>query len=111
MKRSIQHHYTLWATAIIISTLFSCTQKRYKDALTPQESMATFQLPNDLTIELVAAEPLVNAPVSMLFNEQGDMYVIEMEDYPYKADSLKGKGIIKALFDTDKDGKMDSAVR
>ncbi|MFT3702096.1 MAG: HEAT repeat domain-containing protein [Agriterribacter sp.] len=94
-------------TSILFS---SCKEKHYKEALSPEESMKTFQLVDGFGIELFAAEPLIKAPVSMTYDEKGIAYVVEMEDYPYKADSLKGKGVIKALFDNNNDGRIDSAV-
>lgn len=106
-KKSIQILSTL--TAMLIA-IFSCKEKHYKDALSPEESMKTFQLIDGFGVELVAAEPLIKAPVSMAYDEKGIAYVVEMADYPYKADSIKGKGIIKVLFDNNNDGRMDSSV-
>ena len=78
---------------IVLFLLFcSCSEKRYRDALSPEESMKTFQLAEGFGIEPFVTEPLVKTPVSMVFDEQGDVYVVEMEDYPYNAEPGKGKG-------------------
>ena len=36
----------------------------------------------DLTIELVASEPEVTSPVAIAWDEDGRLYVAEMNDYP-----------------------------
>ena len=35
-------------------------------------------------MELVAAEPMVQSPVAAAFDADGNLYVGEMRDYPYK---------------------------
>jgi putative membrane-bound dehydrogenase-like protein len=50
--------------------------------LTPEEERASFRLTPGLRIELVAAEPDVQSPVAMAFDEDGRMWVVEMPDYP-----------------------------
>ncbi len=72
--------------------------------LTPEQSMASMQLSDDLMIELVAAEPLVQDPVSVCWDAKGALYVAEMGDYPQLADG----GRIRRLVDANGDGQMDS---
>jgi putative membrane-bound dehydrogenase-like protein len=50
--------------------------------LSPELSQAQFRLPDGLKIELVAAEPDVQSPVAMAFDEDGRLFVVEMLDYP-----------------------------
>jgi putative membrane-bound dehydrogenase-like protein len=51
--------------------------------LSPEAERATFRLADDtLTIELVAAEPQVRAPVAIAWDADGRMFVAEMTDYP-----------------------------
>jgi len=50
--------------------------------LSPAESQREFVLPKGLKIELVAAEPDVQSPVAMAFDQDGRMFVVEMLDYP-----------------------------
>lgn len=85
-------------------------EKRYPDALSPEETLESFQLHDGFAIELFASEPYVQDPVSMIFDEQGNVYVVEMPDYPYKPTKEEAKGRIKVLRDTDHDGKIDDAV-
>ncbi|MEK6479001.1 PVC-type heme-binding CxxCH protein [Catalinimonas sp. 4WD22] len=88
----------------------SCNKEdHYTDALTPEQALQSFQLHDDFTIEVFAAEPYVMDPVSMIFDEQGNIYVVEMPDYPYKPKEGEGKGRIKLLIDHDHDGRIDEA--
>lgn len=99
---------------IIIFTLlivgFSCEEKKYDDPLSPQESLKLFQLHEDFEIELFAAEPHVEDPVSMVFDESGNIYVVEMPDYPYKPEPGQGQGRIKLLWDRNNDGVIDEVT-
>ena len=74
--------------------------------LSPQESMATMQYSDRLSVELVAAEPMVQDPVAICWDASGAMYVAEMGDYP--AESQGGR--IRKLEDSDRDGKIDRAT-
>lgn len=95
---------------LIISLGFSCAEKRYPDPLTPEEALEHFQLHEDFEIEIFATEPHVMDPVSMVFDEAGNIYVVEMPDYPYKPEPGEGQGKIKLLKDTDGDGRIDEAT-
>lgn len=86
-----------------------CKQKRYAEAKTVENELKSFVLEDGFDIENVAAEPQVVMPVSMAIDEDGNTYVVEMEDYPFVADAAAGKGNIKMLVDVDGDGKFDSA--
>lgn len=85
----------------------SCTEQRYPDPLSPEESLESFQLREGFKIEIFAAEPHVLDPVEMVFDKQGNAFVVEMPDYPYKPEPGKAKGRIKLLRDTDGDGRVD----
>jgi putative membrane-bound dehydrogenase-like protein len=50
--------------------------------LSPAEEAATFRLPPGLKAELVASEPDVESPVAIAFDEDGRLWVVEMQDYP-----------------------------
>ena len=72
----------------------------------PEDSLASIEVPEGWVIELVASEPLVTDPVGISFGTDGKVWVVEMSDYP-----LGGKsGCVKTLRDTDGDGKMDQAT-
>jgi glucose/arabinose dehydrogenase len=81
--------------------------------LTPEQALKTFRLPPGYRIELVAAEPLIETPVSISFDDQGRMYVVEMRGYMRNLDSTTEKdasGRISLLTDVDGDGRMDKAT-
>lgn len=73
----------------------------------PSESLAALRLADpNLTVELVAAEPLVIDPVAIAWDEHGALYVAEMGDYPSEGPA----GRVKRLTDTDGDGVYDAAT-
>lgn len=76
-------------------------------AIKPEAALATFEVEEGFTIELLAAEPLIASPVDMEIDEYGRLYVVEMPGYPLD-NSRTGK--IKLLTDTDGDGKMDKSI-
>ncbi|MDA0195158.1 MAG: dehydrogenase [Bacteroidetes bacterium] len=88
----------------------SCSERRYADSLTTDEALQHFQLREGFKIELYASEPNILDPVEMIFDESGNIYVVEMFDYPYKPEPGKESGRIRMLFDTNGDGKIDSTT-
>ena len=58
------------------------------------------------TIELVASEPEVTSPVAIAWDEDGRLYVAEMNDYPVAPAS----GRIRRLEDRDGDGRYEHAT-
>ncbi|MCI0457651.1 MAG: CehA/McbA family metallohydrolase [Gemmataceae bacterium] len=76
----------------------------------PQEALKTFETVDGFRMELVAAEPLVHDPVAAAFDEDGNLYVAEMRDYPYKpAPGKRPLGCIRLLRDTNGDGVFDES--
>lgn len=77
--------------------------------LSPADELATFRLFPGLRMELVAAEPLIESPVAMAFDENGKLWVVEMLDYPNgPAKGQPPQGRIKVLEDRDGDGRYES---
>ena len=77
--------------------------------LAPDAALKSFQLADPaLRVELVAAEPLVQSPCAIAFDERGRLFVAENRGYPIgpKAGE-KPAGVIAMLEDTDGDGRMD----
>ncbi|WP_114750204.1 PVC-type heme-binding CxxCH protein [Pleomorphovibrio marinus] len=94
-----------------VSLLCHCgTPSKYPEALSPEASMATFELHEDFEIEVFASEPHVWDPVDIVFDEDGAIYVVEMPDYPYPPEEGKGKGRIKLLKDSNGDGRIDHSL-
>ena len=77
--------------------------------LTPEEALKALQLPPGFKATLFAAEPAVQQPIAMAWDERGRLWVAECYTY---AESAKGfdkeqKDRIIILEDTDGDGKHD----
>jgi len=83
--------------------------------LSAEESMRRFDLPRGFRVEVVAAEPLVQDPVSVTFDERGRAWVIEWPGYNWPLrKTLPGfpeepmpKSRVVILEDADGDGRMD----
>lgn len=73
----------------------------------PEGADATFETASGYTIQQTAAEPLVTDPVAVAFDEDGQLYVVEMKGYSEQAEELRG--LIRVLNDTDDDGVFDSS--
>ncbi len=79
---------------------------------TPAEELATFQLEPGLKIQLVAAEPMVQDPVVITFDEDGRLWVVEMRGFMPNMDGTGEErpiGRISVLEDTNGDGQMDAS--
>ncbi len=97
-----------------------------------EEAPRRMQLPKDLEVQLVAAEPIVRQPVAMEFDDAGRLWVIQYLQYPNPAglkrakvdrysrttyDKIpeppphgpRGADRITILEDTDGDGRADRA--
>ncbi|HWB07493.1 MAG TPA: PVC-type heme-binding CxxCH protein, partial [Verrucomicrobiales bacterium] len=72
------------------------------------DALNTFQLKKGFRLELVAAEPLVTEPIAIAFDEDGRLFVVEMNDYPDGGKQHTGQ--VKRLVDTDGDGRFDKAT-
>ena len=100
--------YLLFVIPLIHSGGYLSAQ-RYAAALPPAESQKTFQLDPAFAIEPFLAEPDVLSPVDMAFDARGNVYVVEMGDYPYDAKPGHYQGRIRLLRDTNGDGRIDQS--
>src|SRR5262245_6408931 len=76
--------------------------------LSPDQALAHFKVDPGLRIELVAAEPQIESPVAMAFDEDGRLWVVEMRDYPNGPPPGKPpEGRIRVLEDRDGDGRYE----
>ena len=79
--------------------------------LSPADSFKKIHVRPGYEAELVAAEPLLESPVAIDWDERGRLWVVEMVDYPLGLDG-KGKpgGRVRILEDTNGDGKYDKTT-
>lgn len=81
--------------------------------LTAQEELKTIKVAPGFKVELVASEPMIEAPVAISWDDQGRMYVCEMRGYMHDVDGTgedQPLGRISRLEDTDGDGTMDKST-
>ncbi|HEV7406053.1 MAG TPA: PVC-type heme-binding CxxCH protein [Chthoniobacteraceae bacterium] len=73
-----------------------------------EDELKAFQAADGLQVELVAAEPLVQSPCAMAFDERGRLFVAENRGYPIgPAEGQPPVGTIAMLEDTHGDGRFD----
>ena len=100
----------LWK--ILILLLWSCADDP-SPALSPEESLQSFQLAQGLKVELVAAEPLVEEPVVIQFDSKGRLWLVEMRGFMQDiegTDEGAPIGRVSVLLDDNGDGRMDRSV-
>ena len=68
---------------------------------TPAESLAACRVADGLTLDIVAAEPMVRQPLNMHFDERGRMWVVQYLQYPFPAGLkvVKYDEYLRAVFD------------
>ena len=80
---------------------------------TPEEELATFDLPKGFEAKLFAAEPMVADPVVATFDGDGRMWVCEFRNYMLDieaTDESAPTGRIVVLHDDDRDGVADRST-
>lgn len=87
-------------------TFISCSSS-FQETIVPLDG---YKIEDGFEIDMIAAEPLLKAPVALSFDERGRIWVAEMSSY---MSDIEGKeedkpiGKIKILEDLDGDGIMD----
>lgn len=96
----------------------------------PEATLQSFTLPEDLEIELLLSEPQVNQPVEVNFDHRGRLWVVQYNQYPYPEGvkivdidnhvravfdkipetGVKGADKITIYEDTDGDGRYDKST-
>src|SRR5262245_48556370 len=74
----------------------------------PADALKTFTVAPGFKIEQVAAEPLVNSPVAMEWDENGRLFVCEMRGYSENRNDKLSR--VSMLEDVDGDGKFDKST-
>ncbi len=102
---------SVWAPAIAgllvlgIVAAPAC-HRREQPPYDSRAALDTFQLPAGFHIEVAAAEPQVQDPIAMAFDERGRLFVVELPDYPLG----QANGRIKLLEDRDGDGRFETST-
>ena len=76
--------------------------------LEPDAALKSFKIHPGFRLKSIATEPLVTDPVSVCYDADGALYVVEMRGYPYPENSPTG--YVKRLVDKDGDGVFDQAT-
>lgn len=91
---------------------------RGTEPLSPEEERKMLHVPEGFEIQLFAAEPQIDKPVNMAFDERGRLWVTSSREYPYAAprerwsdsEGTRVSGSRDAILifeDSDKDGRAD----
>ena len=97
--------------AIVVGALLSVSTAHGADgkssvpppppAKAPAEALAALQVPNDLQLDQVLAEPIVAQPIFATFDERGRMWVVQYLQYPFPAGLkiLSEDKFLRAVYD------------
>ncbi|MFN7138112.1 MAG: PVC-type heme-binding CxxCH protein, partial [Limisphaerales bacterium] len=120
MKHPLRLAGFLFGSVAILSAESSKDELPRLPAVPPAQAEKTFVCRDGFQMQLLAAEPLVTDPVAAVYDENGLLYVVEMNDYPYTdknthqawKDNTTDKpiGKIRVLEDTNGDGKFDKST-
>src|SRR5579863_2075225 len=101
----------LLATVVSGVWLFASAVSATEPFMSPAE-LKSFRLPPGVTIEKVAAAPLIEYPLFACFDDAGRLYVAEGTGTNLPGTELvkRNLGKITRLEDTDGDGKFDKRV-
>jgi putative membrane-bound dehydrogenase-like protein len=105
------------ATVVLLLSTIACGESGPKkgpydtDPLTPEKAIESFQIEPGFRVEVIAAEPEVMDPVDIAFDENGNLWVAEMLDYPFNPkEGEEPRSRIRFLQDQDGDGRFESAT-
>jgi len=80
------------------------------EPLSPADQANTFQLPPGFVAQLVAAEPDIDKPLNIAFDDRGRLWVTCTVEYPYPSKADKPRDRIVILEDFGPDGKARKAT-
>lgn len=104
--------------AIPAATALDTSLVRESGPLAPEEERKQFQVPDGFEVQLFAAEPQIDKPVNLAFDDKGRLWVSSSHEYPYAAPRERwadpegsrvrdSRDAILILEDTDHDGRAD----
>lgn len=94
----------LFALAALLLAVMPLSAEQLS-SVPPDDAVATLHVPDDVEVQLIAAEPQVEDPVALAFDLDGNLYVVENRGYP-SDEALNGR--VALLKDTDGDGYYES---
>ena len=107
MTNTLSH----WTSMLRLAALTSVLHLFGASAIPAPADPASYQLHSAVAMALFAREPDIVDPVSLTWDEEGRLYVVEMRDYPYGfGPERKPGGTVRLLEDTDGDGKIDRST-
>ena len=81
---------------------------KVQQPLSPQDSMKRAQVPAGFELSLFAAEPDIEHPIAIAWDEKDRLWVVETLDYPNgMVTGDRGNDRLKICEDTDRDGRAD----
>ena len=95
--------------AIALQLLLISAVSRAVEPLPPKDAAASIKVPGGFKATLFAGEPDVAQPMSISFDDQGRMWVVECRSYPKWNPTGKGEGADRILIleDQNGDGEFD----
>ena len=82
------------------------------EALSPEEELKKFRLPEGFAIELVAAEPEIQKPMNLAFDARGRLWVTHSIEYPFAPkEGAPHRDGLTVLSDFGPDGRARKTVR
>jgi len=79
-------------------------------AIEPQDAIASWKVKKGFHLELTANEPQISDPIAICFDENGRMFVCQMNDYSEMRDVTPHLGRITMLEDKDGDGHFETST-
>jgi len=106
----------LWFSALLLCPVLAAFSAEVSDKDLPRypavpcdKAVDSIKIKNGFHVELIACEPLVTDPIAVSIDENGKMYVVQMNDYSELRDVQPHLGKIVVLEDTNGDGKYDKS--
>jgi putative membrane-bound dehydrogenase-like protein len=103
----MRHNGRALLSAATAALAFVACRRATEPPFTPRQALETFRIEKGFRIEPFAAEPDIQSPVAMEFDERGRIFVVEMPGYPLDTNPT---GRIRLLEDTNGDGVPDRST-
>src|SRR5688572_27656719 len=116
MNKSLNFFRSLLAIIVVMFFLVECSSDKKRDAdnaaiLTPEEAIEDLKIEDGFEVQTVAAEPLIEDPVALTFDGDGNMWVVELRGYMHDEEGSGEDlplGRIKLIKDIDANGEYET---